>query len=327
MILLAVLALIIFGFFFPPAWLLLIGGLIYFVASHKSRREKAVESRVKRMVSDGLDQALSSDLFFEAARSYAVSKGARAPERDTASTHMLVDSETYFVVFTRAAGGGTMISVRPKDEVRTEVMRHVTPKRPKRRQAKKDSYAPGETTAGDAAMQTFEVGGVTFEGDPHSEETMRKIGFKIILEVDSRLKVDQQTYHYVIEEAEWVAGRNEFCQELLEETGLFEVEYTGAREWGEALSDPRVALQYMEQEVWPDLWLHMGETRAECIRAVIFGGILDRNRIGFEAVRGQHAVSARKILSEDGDLEAAGKWQQVIDAVLERQRSLTGAGK
>lgn len=325
MLLIVALGLMVVGFFFPPAWLVLIGGLIYFVASHKSRRDKAVENRVKRMVSKGLDQALLSDLFFEAARSYAVSKGAKAPEKDAASTHMLVDGESYFVVFTRSAQGGTMISVRPKDEVRTEVMRHVTPKRPQRRQAKKDSSAPGETKADDAMMQTFEVGGVTFEGDPHNEETMRKIGLKIMREVDSRLKVDEQSYHYVIEEAEWVAGRNQFCQELLEETGLFEVEYTGAREWGEALSDPRVALQYMEEEVWPDLWLHMGETRAECIRAVIFGGILERNRIGFEAVRGQHAVSARKILSEDGDLEASGKWQQVIEAVLERQ-SLADAG-
>ena len=324
MILLAVLGLIIVGFFFPPAWLLLIGGLIYFVASHKSRRDKAVESRVRRMVSKGLDQALSSDLFFEAARSYAVSKGTRAPERDAASTHMLVGGEVYFVVFTRAAQGGTMISVRPINEVRTQMFGHFTRPVPKTPVAEEDEIP---SPAGDAGVQTFEVGGISFEGDPHSEETMRKIGFKIILEVDSRLKVDEQTYHYVIEEAEWVAGRNEFCQELLEETGLFEVEYTGAREWGEVLSDPRLALQYMEQEVWPDLWLHMGETRAECIRAVIFGGILDRNRIGFEAIRGQQAVSARKILSEDGDLEAAGKWQQVIDAVLERQRSLADAGK
>ena len=320
MLLVVALGLIIVGFFFPPAWLLLIGGLIYFVASHKGRRDKAIESRVKRMVSNGLDQALSSDLFFEAARSYAVSKGAKAPEKDAASTHMLVDGETYFVVFTRAVQGGTMISVRPKDEVRTEVMRHVAPKRPQRQQAKKNGSVSGETKAGDAGIRTFEVGGLTFEGDPQSEEMMSKIGFKIIREVDSRLKVDQQSYQYVIEEAEWVSGRNEFCQELLEETGLLEVEYTGAREWGKALSDPRVALQYMEEEVWPDLWLHMGETRAECIRAVIFGAILEQNRKGIEAVRGQHAVSARKILSEHGDLEAAGKWQQVIDAVLERRR-------
>jgi hypothetical protein len=318
MILLAVLALIIVGFFFPPAWLLLIGGLIYSVASHKSRRDKAVESRVKRMVSKGLDQAWSSDLFFEAARSYAVSKGAKAPEKDAASTHMLVDSETYFVVFTRAAHGGTMISVRPKDEVRTQMFGHFTRPVPKTPVPEEDEIPP---PAGDAGVQTFEVGGIPFEGDPHSEEMMSKIGFKIIREVASRLKVDEQSYHYVIEEAVWVAGRNEFCQELLEETGLLEVEYAGAREWGEALSDPRVALQYLEEEVWPDLWLHMGETRAECIRAVIFGAILEQNRKGIEAVRGQHAVSARKILSEDGDLEAAGKWQQVIDAVLERQRS------
>ncbi|MFD3191763.1 hypothetical protein ACFMPD_16045 [Sedimentitalea sp. HM32M-2] len=322
MLLLAALGLIVVGFIFPPAWLLVIGGLIYFVASHKSRRDKAVESRVKRMVSKGLDQALSSDLFFEAARSYAVSKGARAPEKDAASTHMLVDGEMYFVVFARAAQGGTMISVRPKDEGRTEVMGHVTPKKPQRRQARQDGSAPRETAAGDAGVQSFEVGSVAFEGDPHSEETMRKIGFKIIREVDHRLKMDEQSYRYVMEEAEWVADRNEFCQELLEETGLLAIEYSGAREWGKDLSDERVALRYMEDEVWPDLRAHMGETRAECIRAVIFGGILECNRIGVEAMRGQHAVAARRILTQDGDLEAAEKWQQVIETVLER-RALT----
>ncbi|KAB2784578.1 hypothetical protein F9K97_16515 [Brucella anthropi] len=97
MILLCI-ALLILGFFFPPAWIALAGCAIYFYASRKSRRDEAVETRVKKMVSAGKDYAVFSDLYFEAARSYAIAKGAQAADHEAASATVLVDSTPYFAV-------------------------------------------------------------------------------------------------------------------------------------------------------------------------------------------------------------------------------------
>lgn len=106
------LVLVIAGFFFPPAWLALTGYAIYILASRKSRRNDAVEDRVRKMISAGKKYTTFGDLYFEAARSYAIAKGANAPDKDAASTKMIVNGRTYFVVFMKDHGGGTAISAR-----------------------------------------------------------------------------------------------------------------------------------------------------------------------------------------------------------------------
>lgn len=109
------------GFFFPPAWLIFAGYVIYVFASKKSRRDDAVEDRVKRMISAGREYAVFSDLYFDAARSYAMAKGAKAPEQDAASATIIVNSRSYFVTFMKDSGGGTVISARDKCAVENEI--------------------------------------------------------------------------------------------------------------------------------------------------------------------------------------------------------------
>lgn len=87
------------------------GGLIYFFSTAKQRRNDAVEVRVERMIEGGRTLVTFSDLYFDAAKSYAISKGAHAPDQDVASTRMLVKGRVYFVVFMREIGQGTTISV------------------------------------------------------------------------------------------------------------------------------------------------------------------------------------------------------------------------
>ena len=99
----------------------LFGGLIYLFASRKSRRDDAVEKRVRMLISAGQAYATFNDLYFDAALSYAIAKGAKAAEQDAASTTMLVDGRTYFVVFMRERGNGTAISVRGTDSVEREL--------------------------------------------------------------------------------------------------------------------------------------------------------------------------------------------------------------
>ena len=118
---LILIALALTGFVFPLAWLVLVGLVIYLVASRKSRRSEAIESRVRKMVAAGKGYAVFADLYFESARSYAIEKGAKAAEKNAASAHILVDARTYFVVFTRAASGGTMIGVEDAETVRNNI--------------------------------------------------------------------------------------------------------------------------------------------------------------------------------------------------------------
>lgn len=118
---LLIIALLIAGFFFPPAWLGLVGYGIYIWASRKSRRNDAIEGRVKKMVSNGKNHAVFNDLYFEAARTYAIEKGAKAADSTSASAHILVGGKTYFVVFSKAAGGGTAFRVEDAQAARDRV--------------------------------------------------------------------------------------------------------------------------------------------------------------------------------------------------------------
>jgi hypothetical protein len=56
--------------------ILVVAGIVYFFASSKTRRDTAIESRVNRMVSSGVSSSTFPDLYYEAAKSYAISKGS-----------------------------------------------------------------------------------------------------------------------------------------------------------------------------------------------------------------------------------------------------------
>lgn len=118
---LVIIATALVSLFFPPAWLIFAGLLIYFFASRKSRRDEAVEGRIKKMIQLGRQQAEFGDLHFEATRSYAIAKGAMAPEKDAASARVIIDGRTYSAIFTRALKGGTVIFVRTASSVEAEL--------------------------------------------------------------------------------------------------------------------------------------------------------------------------------------------------------------
>lgn len=78
----------------------------------KARRKNAIEERVKRMILSRVDCAEFNDLYFEAARKFAIETGAQNPDRDAASTYLQVGGRLYFVIFTRASDGGTFMHLR-----------------------------------------------------------------------------------------------------------------------------------------------------------------------------------------------------------------------
>lgn len=80
----------------------------------KSRRRKAIEERVKRMLLSRVDFAEFNDLFFEAARKFALENGAKHPDSDAASTYIQLGGRLYNIIFTRSSSGGTWIHLQEK---------------------------------------------------------------------------------------------------------------------------------------------------------------------------------------------------------------------
>jgi hypothetical protein len=102
--------------------LVIVGAVVYFFATKRTRRDDAVEVRVQRMIAGGQSLVTFNELYFDAAKSYAISKGADATERDAASTTMLVGGRTFFVVFMRENRGGTTISISDDASIEREMM-------------------------------------------------------------------------------------------------------------------------------------------------------------------------------------------------------------
>lgn len=94
-----------------------VAAVVYFFASSKSRRDAAVESRVTKMVSAGVRSSTFPDLYYEAAKAYAVSKGATAADNESAAAKMIIGGMVYFVVFIRDTDGGTMITAERDADV------------------------------------------------------------------------------------------------------------------------------------------------------------------------------------------------------------------
>ncbi len=101
---------------------LVVAAVVYFFSSSKTRRDNAIETRVKRMVEGGVDYATFSDLYYEAAKAYAISKGAKAADDREASATVVVDGSVYFVVFIKERDGGTTITVDLMDKMVDSLM-------------------------------------------------------------------------------------------------------------------------------------------------------------------------------------------------------------
>lgn len=297
-----IIALAVVGFAFPPAWLALLGYGIYIFASRTSRRNDAVESRVKKMVSAGKGSASFSDLYFEAARSYAIEKGAKAPEPNAASAHILVDGRKYFVVFSRAASGGTRISVEESEAVRHRIFD----------KPMEDLLKNSKAAAKD---NTFDVGGFSFSGDASNDEEWAKMVSKIARRIIELSPTELDIYRYLMEEADLLSEGGRIGKIALENSGIVPLEYEGEMEKAHKYSKNRAALNYLNDEVSPDLEKALGEDRADNIRAMIFTFIVHSNVSGVNGIRKKYAVHYANNCTQNGHFGFADKWDDVIKSI------------
>ncbi|MFK3711109.1 hypothetical protein [Leclercia adecarboxylata] len=105
------------GFFFPLAWAVLVAYLIYLFLSKEKRRNSAIENRIKKMILSGVNYCGFKEIYYEAAKSYAISKGSRAADNESAGATIEINGKNYFAVFIRRNDGGVDISLQYEEQV------------------------------------------------------------------------------------------------------------------------------------------------------------------------------------------------------------------
>lgn len=320
--------LLVAGFIFPVAWLGLLGLGIYLIASRKSRRADAVESRVAAMVAAGRESAKFPELYFEAARSYCVAKGAQATDAAAASTHILVNGVSYSVFFAKMTDGGTAVLIRDlkiasdtegwrasfeeqlNNVVDTAISgakvapRRVTPK------AKTARPKPDKTQA----AKTIQVGGIRFDGDGASDAAKSQIVDRIVARIQDLSPTQLHAYRYVMEEADRIEKRG-VGRYAVASVGVQPIEYAGEMGNVEDYADYRGAITYLDNDVSPDLERLFGADTADMMRANMFLNFYMTNAEMMAEIRKKYAVQFANACAARSHFGMVDQWDEVIRAL------------
>jgi hypothetical protein len=101
----------------PVILIVLVAAVVYFIASSKSRRDTAIEAKVRKMVGAGVADATFPNLYYDAAKAYAASKGAIGGDETGTASRVMIDGQVYFVIFTRDSGTSTAMNVQRDEDV------------------------------------------------------------------------------------------------------------------------------------------------------------------------------------------------------------------
>ena len=110
------LALLVIGFFFPPAWLALVAYTIYFMATKEKRRERIIKGYIANMLSRGITSANVPNLYYDAAFGFAKANGAQFEEWEKPDIVFVfkgveVNGRWVTPSFARLPNGGTRIEI------------------------------------------------------------------------------------------------------------------------------------------------------------------------------------------------------------------------
>lgn len=119
-------ALVVVSIIFPPAWLAVIGYVIYLVATKKKRRDNVLSFEIQKLVATGREEVVLKHIYYEAAKSFAADHGASMsrykndPEDDCLLFNMFVGDSEYSVCVQRWMKDETKLTVKPKAKARQD---------------------------------------------------------------------------------------------------------------------------------------------------------------------------------------------------------------
>lgn len=158
------------------------------------RRNGIIEGRIREMVSRSEQYSIFNDLFFESARGYAIEKGAKAAEANSASARVEIDGTFYVVVFCKAAGGGTVFDVEEAAAVKRRIF-----DKPMENFLRSSKPA---AAGGDTMSNAFEVGGFSFNGEASDDKVIAEVISRIVRRIVEMSPTELDLYRYVMEEAD-----------------------------------------------------------------------------------------------------------------------------
>ena len=166
-----------------------------------------------------------------------------------------------------------------------------------------------------AKDDTFNVGGFSFSGDASNDDEWAKMVSKIARRVIELSPTELDIYRYLMEEADQLSEGGGVGKIALENSGIMPLEYEGEMEKSHQYPKNRAALNYLNDEVSPDLEKALGEDRADNIRAMIFTFIVHSNVSGVNGIRKKYAVHYANNCTQNGHFGFADKWDDVIKSI------------
>ena len=101
----------------------------------------------------------------------------------------------------------------------------------------------------------------------------------------------------------------------MKEAGIKPLEYEGEIEKAQKYSNNRAALDYINDDVSPDLENMFGEDQASKIRAKIFRLFVGLNSTVVNEIRKKYAVQYANNCTQNGHYGFAEKWDDVINSI------------
>lgn len=168
---------------------------------------------------------------------------------------------------------------------------------------------------GDTMSNAFEVGGFSFNGEASDDKVIAEVISRIVRRIVEMSPTELDLYRYVMEEADRMSDEGEFEKSVLKEAGIKPLEYEGEIEKAQKYSNNRAALDYLNDDVSPDLEDMFGEDQASKIRAKIFRLFVGLNSTVVNEIRKKYAVQYANNCTQNGHYGFAEKWDDVINSI------------
>lgn len=174
----------------------------------------------------------------------------------------------------------------------------------------------------------FRIGGLSFDGDADSDDTVSEIVTRISEKIFDLAPTELDVYRYLVEEAERFSQGGQVEKSILEASGIAPLEYKGTMEKSDKYHENRVALEFLNDEVSPELDNLMGPEKAAAIRAFLFGNIVlcDENQLAMLNLRKKYAVHYCNNCTLNGHWTYHDKWLEIIEDLEARIDQIAYSG-